>query len=240
MEHSLSLIIPCFNEWKNVEILTEKIANILEKSEFKEGFELLFVSDWPAEEFANLLKNIEKQYSFVKVILFPSNKGYWFSIMEGIKAAKWEYIGRTHADLQTDPKDVFKAFEIIKNKWYPKNIYVKWIRKNRPLFDQIFSFWMGIFESIYLKTRLYEINAQPNILHRDSFKKWINPPHDFSFDLYALYMTKQMWLKLSRFDVLFPARIHGQSNWNTWFKAKRKFIKRTIKFSAKLKKSLHS
>jgi hypothetical protein len=239
MEHSLSLVIPCFNEWKNIEILTQKIEELLEKSELIWKFELIFVSDWPAKEFADLLKEVEKKYFFVKVILFPSNRWYGFSVVEGLKAAKWEYIGRTHADLQTDPKDVFRAFEIIKEQWYPKNIYVKWVRKNRPFTDQIFSFGMGIFESVYLGTKLYEINAQPNIFHKSFFEKRTNPPQDFALDLYALYIARKLKLKLVRFNVLFPKRIHGQSNWNTWLKAKRKFIKRTIKFSRSLKKSLY-
>ena len=240
MKNSLSLIIPCFNEWKNIEILTQKIDKILENSELKDNFELLFVSDWPAKEFADLLNGIEKKYSFVKIILFSSNKGYGFSVVEWLKVAKGEYVGRTHADLQTDPNDVFKAFEIIKEHWYQKNIYLKWIRKNRPFSDHIFSFCMWLFESIYLGTKLYEINAQPNIFHRSFFEKWTNPPHDFALDLYALYMAKKLKLKLIRFNVLFPSRIHGQSKWNTWLKSKRKFIKRTIKFSTKLKKALNN
>lgn len=240
MKQSLSLVIPCFNEWKNIEILTEKIEKLLEKSELRWNFELIFVSDWPAKEFANILKEIEKKHSFISVILFPSNKWYGFSVVEGLKAAKWEYIGRTHADLQTDPEDVFKAFEIIKEQRYPKNIYAKWVRKNRPFADQIFSFWMGIFESIYLGKNLYEINAQPNIFHRNFFEKRKNPPDDFALDLYALYMARKLKVNLIRFNVLFPKRIHGQSNWNTWFKSKWKFIKRTIKFSKKLKQSFNN
>jgi hypothetical protein len=240
MENSLSLIIPCFNEWKNIEILTERIHTLLEKSELKNKFELLFVSDWPADEFAKLLKDVEEKYAFVKVILFPSNRWYGFSVVEWLKAAKWTYVGRTHADLQTDPKDVFKAFDIIKEQGYPQDIYVKWVRKNRPLFDKIFSLGMEIFESVYLRAKLHEINAQPNIFHRSFFEKRTNPPQDFSLDLYALYIARKAGLNLIRFDVLFPKRIHGQSNRNTWFKAKWKFIKRTLKFSKKLKKTLRN
>ena len=86
--------------------------------------------------------------------------------------------------------------------------------------------------------RLHDINAQPNIFHRSFFESWDNPPHDFSLDLYALYMAKKRKISVVRFDVLFPERIHGTSSWNTGFAAKKKFIKRTLDFSSKLKKRL--
>jgi hypothetical protein len=51
-------------------------------------------------------------------------------------------------------------------------------------------------------------------------------------------MARQKNLNIVRFDVVFPPRIHGESKWNTGFKSKVKFIKRTIDFSIKLKHSL--
>ena len=97
---------------------------------------------------------------------------------------------------------------------------------------------MSFFETIYMGEKLHDINAQPNIFHRDFFATWKNPPYNFALDLYVLYMAKKQKMNVIRFDVLFPERIHGTSSWNTGFAAKNKFIKRTLAFSAKLKKSL--
>ena len=41
-----------------------------------------------------------------------------------------------------------------------------------------------------------------------------------------------------RFDVMFPDRKYGNSKWNSGFISKWTFIKRTIDFSASLKKGL--
>ena len=40
--------------------------------------------------------------------------------------------------MQTDPKDVLKALDIIEAAGNPKNLFVKGWRKGRPVFDQ---FW---------------------------------------------------------------------------------------------------
>ena len=56
--------------------------------------------------------------------------------------------------------------EIIEKQEDPMNCYVKGDRKGRPIFDQIFTLGMSFFETIYLRTKLWDINAQPNIFHR--------------------------------------------------------------------------
>jgi hypothetical protein len=99
---------------------------------------------------------------------------------------------------------------------------------------------MSIFETFYLWTNLWDINAQPNIFHRSFYESWENPPYDFSLDLYVLYMARKSNLIIKRFDVIFPERIHGESKWNTGFKSKIKFIKRTLAFSKQLKKRLRT
>lgn len=78
----------------------------------------------------------------------------------------------------------------------------------------------------------------PMFFSKEFFDSWQDPPKDFALDLYALYLAQKAKLNIERFDVVFPERIHGESHWNNgsiW--AKWKFIKRTLDFSIKLKKS---
>lgn len=141
--------------------------------------------------------------------------------------------------MQTDPADPLKALEIIEKQSNPKECYIKGDRKGRPLFDQFFTMGMSLFETLYLGTKLWDINAQPNIFHRSFFDSVKNScPKDFSLDLYLLYMAKKKGLNVIRFDVIFPERLHGESSWNTGLASKWKFIKRTLDFSVKLKKEL--
>ena len=85
---------------------------------------------------------------------------------------------------------------------------------------------------------MWDINAQPTIFSRDLYEFWKNPPLDFSLDLFAFYMAKTNRYNIKRFSVDFPERIYGTSKWNIDFKTKLKFIKRTLKFSMKLKNIL--
>ncbi len=229
-----SIIVPCYNEEQNIPLIFEKFSQALSDNPCK--LELLLVNNGSTDGSANVFEQLLPKYPFARIVTVEKNQGYGYGILQGLYSAKGDYLGWTHADLQTDPKDVLKAINIVHERG-SGNLYVKGNRKGRPFFDQFFTTGMSIFESFYLGEKLYDINAQPNIFPASFFKNWQNPPYDFALDLYALYIALKQGLEVIRFDVAFPPRIHGTSNWNTGIAAKYKFIKRTFDFSYKLKKS---
>jgi len=228
---NFSIVLPCYNEEKNIPLILERFKAVIKNDDI----EVILVNNGSTDNSQEVLNNLLPKYQFAKTTLVSINNGYGNGILKGLEAASGQYIGWTHADLQTDPGDVIRAFEIIKERNFPENIFVKGTRKGRSLFDEFFTVGMSLFESVYLNERLYDINAQPNIFHRSFYENFYNPPLDFSLDLYALYMARRNKLDIIRFEVLFPKRIYGFSNWNTGLYSKWKFIKRTIDFSVKLK-----
>jgi len=234
-EIKLSIILPCYNESENIPVILEKFSAVMNRPDV----EILFVNNGSSDASKDIFSQTIPKYFFAKVIDIKVNQGYGFGITSGLREAKGEYIGYMHADMQTDPADPLKALEIIEKQPNPENCFVKGDRKGRSFVDQFFTIGMSLFETIYLNTRLWDINAQPNIFHRSFFESIKdNCPKDFSLDLYFLYMAKKKKLNIIRFDVMFPDRIFGSSNWNTGIVSKWKFIKRTVQFSTKLKRGL--
>ena len=140
--------------------------------------------------------------------------------------------------MQTDLYDTMRAYNIAVNKEKPKKYYIKGNRKGRSVFDNFFTVGMSFFETLVLRKAMWDINAQPNFFHKSFLKKIKNPPKDFSFDLYFYYTAKTLGYRILRFPVVFKERAHGVSHWNTGFKEKIKFIKRTVDFTFKLKRML--
>ena len=97
---------------------------------------------------------------------------------------------------------------------------------------------MSLFETLLLRTLMWDINAQPTIFHRSFFQTWLQPPKDFSLDLYAYFLAKNSNMEVKRFPVKFSKRLHGVSNWNMNLAGKYKFIKRTLSYSFMLKRTL--
>ena len=230
----LSIIVPCYNEAKNIPLILKRFDECINSPEI----EVILVNNGSTDDSEEVLISLIPRYFFARVVTLGVNKGYGFGITSGLNAARGEYIGYTHADMQTDPADVLKALDIIEKEDYPKNTYVKGYRKGRSFMDQSFTLGMSVFETIYMGKKLWDINAQPNIFHRDFFESLDDTPMDFSLDLYFLFQALRRKMRVIRFDVLFPPRVHGESSWNTGFASKWKFIKRTLSFSIKLKKQL--
>lgn len=231
----LSIVVPCYNEQENLPLILECFSNVISRKDI----EVVLVNNGSTDNTASVLEELLPQYPFARTVLVEENQGYGYGILTGLQSCDAEFIGWTHADMQTDPKDIIKALEIIEN--YQKEqgnnrIFVKGKRKGRPLSDVFFTFGMSVFESLYLRQRLNDINGQPNIFPEDFFRTWENAPYDFSLDLYAFYMARKMKLEVKRFHVLFSERIHGNSKWNTGLKSKWEPIKRTMAFSRELKR----
>ena len=230
----LSVVIPCYNEAKNIPFLLERLSTVVKRNDI----EIVLVDNGSTDETESVLSHLLPAHPFVKIVNVSINQGYGYGILSGLRESTGEYIGWTHADLQTDPQDAIKALDIIETMHYPENVYVKGSRKRRPLFDLFFTLGMSLFETAYLKTMLWDINAQPNIFHRSFFESWTSPPHDFALDLYALYRARRQHVDIVRFPVLFLPRQHGHSHWNTSLSAKWRFIKRTLQFSREMKRGL--
>lgn len=228
----LSLIIPCFNEALNIPLLLERCDRVAKLGDI----EIILVDNGSTDNSPQVLSALLPKHPGCRSIRVEVNQGYGFGILAGLRAAKGEILGWTHADMQTDPCDVLTGLEIFNQNG--KNILVKGKRYGRPTADVFFTIGMSIFETVLLGTPMWDINAQPTMFSREFFETWKNPPHDFSLDLFAYYAASRGRMPVYRFPVRFAVRAYGVSNWNVNWAAKWKFIKRTVEFSLKLKKEL--
>lgn len=228
----LSLVIPCYNEALNIPLLLERCGGVAKPGEV----EVILVDNGSTDNSPQVLADLLPNYPGCRSIRVEVNQGYGFGILSGLRAAKGAVLAWTHADMQTDPHDALKGLEFFNQ--HGMDIFVKGKRYGRPAADVFFTMGMSVFETMLLGTRMWDINAQPTMFSQKLFASWANPPHDFSLDLFAYYAARQAGLPVYRFPVLFAERAHGVSHWNVNWAAKRKFIKRTVDFSLKLKKEL--
>lgn len=230
----LSVIVPCYNESKNIPLILSRFKEVIKRDDI----ELILVNNGSSDDSQGIMESLLPDHPFARIEKVEVNRGYGYGILSGLRSAGGEFLAWTHADMQTDPKDVITALGIIEKSTHPEMTFVKGNRKGRPLRDRVFTAGMSIFETIYLGVRVNDINAQPNLFRRSFFESWQNPPHDFSLDLYAYYTACRQKFDVIRFPVQFVDRIHGQSHWNFSWRTKINFIKRTVSFSSKLKGEL--
>lgn len=103
--HDLSLIIPVYNEAKNLPILYDSIQQTLKAN--KNIWEVIFVDDGSMDDSFDVLKTlVEKDPEHVRVVAFRRNFGQTAAITAGIDHAQGEIIVLMDADLQNDPADI--------------------------------------------------------------------------------------------------------------------------------------
>lgn len=227
-----SLVIPCYNEGANLPLLLERCKHVAVSSDV----EVIIVDNGSNDGSTEVLLDLLPNYPGCRSIRVDKNQGYGFGILSGLKAARGEILGWTHADMQTDPQDTLLGLKFFEQ--HGNDIFVKGRRYGRPVIDVVFTVGMSVFETILLSRPMWDINAQPTMFSRIFFESWIDPPNDFSLDLYVYYQAQKAGINVYRFPVEFGERAHGVSHWNVNWAAKRKFIRRTVDFSLQLKKRI--
>ena len=231
---NLSIVIPCYNESKSLPALFDACLNACSD---RNDIQFIFVNNGSSDD-TNLILDFllsQKKYSFGKSVSVPINEGYGFGILKGLSVAEGKILSWTHADLQTDPKDVVLAYELFKIELESNLCIVKGERKGRNIFDNIFTAGMSLVSSFILKQSLRDINAQPKIFHRNFIVNLKHAPHDFSLDLYILFIANKFKISINTFPVFFAKREYGEAKGGGTLKGKLKLIRRTIKYIIELR-----
>ncbi len=234
---NLSIIIPCYNESRSLPRLFDAC---LKASIGRDGIQFVFVNNGSRDDTQFVLDQLlnQEKYSFWKSVLVTKNEGYGYGILKGLAQAEGQILAWTHADLQTDPNDVILAYERYSSELNANTCIVKGERKGRNIFDNIFTAGMSLISSILLKQKLWDINAQPKIFHRKFMDNLKNAPHDFSLDLYLLFVANRVNIPVKSFSVFFTNREFGEAKGGGTLKGKYKLIKRTLSFILELRKDI--
>lgn len=231
----LSVVVPCYNEEENIPLIISNFEEII--LAFEGEIEVILVNNGSTDNSKSVFdEKIRGLTQNIKVLNIRKNIGYGYGILSGLKIAKGDVLAWTHADLQTDPKDVVSAYLEFK-KHNDSNIVVKGKRRNRNPIDAFFTWGMQIYCSVILKVKLNDINAQPKMFSRTFYDKhFIQPPKDFSLDLFLLYKAR----KIKTVDVYFKKRLYGEAKGGGSFLGKISLIKRTLIYINTLKNQINS
>jgi glycosyltransferase involved in cell wall biosynthesis len=232
----LSVVVPCYNEEKNLPFIIKGFDSVVRSNA---SIEVLLVNNGSADNTEEVLKNeIEAlPHKQITIVNLPVNQGYGYGILQGLKQAKGNILAWTHADGQTDPADLLRAWEKYK-EYNDSTVLVKGQRKNRGWGAAFFTWGMQVMANCLLKTRLHDINAQPKLFSRTLYEKIAGQaPQDFSLDVYFLYQAQRLG-SIKTIPVQFNKRLYGEAKGGGSFKTRIKLMRRTLTYLRRLKKEL--
>ena len=218
---NFSLIIPCYNEEKNIPLLLNKYSKFLKSNKS----ELILVDNGSVDGTAKVLKNIKKKN--VKKYFIKKNVGYGYGLKKGTMSAKGKVIIFSHADLEVDPKDIIKAINIYKKQNIKNNqkLFIKGNRVNKlknhwTISDIFFSYGLTFFSILLFRKFLFDIHGQPVLFDRKLLEEINYFPKDFSVDLSFYLHAKKNSYKIIRFPVNFnkKKRYFGEGSSDSFLK----------------------
>lgn len=234
---TLSIIVPCYNESKNLDRLVSAFREAIGS---RQDIELVLVDNGSKDDTPEVMDQLlaRPENAFARSVVVDLNQGYGYGILFGLRQSHAEYLAWTHADLQTPPEDVIRALDLLVQMPDPQNSLVRGNRKGRPFFDQFFTSAMGWVASATLGGSYFDVNAQPKVFHHSLMQHLDEAPYDFTLDLYLLYVASERKMEMELVDVRFDRRTEGESKGGGTLLGKYRLCKRTFGQIWKLRNSL--
>lgn len=105
-----SLVIPCYNEGKNIQQLIPILVQFLDEI-LPNQYELIVVDDNSPDKTWKLALELTTQYTQLKVVRRDVEKGLATAIIRGWQVARGEILGVIDADLQHPPQTLIKLWQ---------------------------------------------------------------------------------------------------------------------------------
>jgi len=102
----ISIVIPLFNEEKNIPILAQQIEEALNSKAFL--WECIWVDDGSRDSSWDEIAKLQPLHKGVRL---SRNSGQATAIMAGVEQSQYEFIVTMDSDLQNDPSDIVKLLD---------------------------------------------------------------------------------------------------------------------------------
>jgi len=150
----LSIIIPIYNEQESLESLFKELTDIFAH---QSETEIIFINDGSTDKTLSMLENKIKDYSRWKIINLYRNYGKSVALQAGFDTARGEIIATMDADLQDNPKEIYRLIDEL-NKGY--DVVSGWKKNRKDPFEKkiaskVFNFFVRVFSGL----RIHDFNC---------------------------------------------------------------------------------
>jgi glycosyltransferase involved in cell wall biosynthesis len=123
----LSVFLPTFNEEGNIKEVILKTKNVLQK--IAGEWEIIVVNDGSLDATKEIVENLQKTDSRIRLINHDKNRGYGASFKTGLYNSKYSWIAFTDSDGQFDFAEITKFLE--KQKETNADLVIGYYRKRQ-------------------------------------------------------------------------------------------------------------
>jgi glycosyltransferase involved in cell wall biosynthesis len=163
---SLSVIFPAFNEEANIQAVVEDAHRTVPK--LAPIFEIIVVNDGSKDRTCEICDRLAEEFSEVRVVHHPRNRGYGAALKSGITLARYDLIFFTDADRQFDLKEVAALLE----QTDAYDIVAGYrARRQDPPHRLLFAWGWNVLVRLVLGIRIRDIDCAFKVFNRHVFDR---------------------------------------------------------------------
>jgi len=163
----VSIVVPFLNEEESLEELFSRIKEAADNSHL--SFEVCFVDDGSTDNSLEVVKNLRKTFSNIKILSFRKNYGKSAALSEGFKLAEGDNIITMDADLQDDPAEIPNLIQKLDEGF---DMVSGWKKKRHdPISKTLPSKFFNFTTSFLTGIKIHDFNCGLKAYRRDVIKE---------------------------------------------------------------------
>ena len=210
----ISVIIPCFNEYKTISKIIDKVL----KNNFIE-IELIVVDDFSTDNTRKILNNINKD-KIQHLILNEKNYGKGYSIRQGIKKSTGDIILVQDADLEYDPDDYQKLLDPILKDEADVVFGSRFIGSDNKrvlyFWHSIGNFILTLLSNIFTNLNLTDMECGYKVFKSEVIKNIQLNENRFGFEPEITAKIAKLDLIIYEVGIKYHGRKYSQGKKTTW------------------------
>ncbi len=209
----VSIVIPCYNEEKNVPILYDELKRVLDPAPF--DHEIIMIEDGSKDDTWGELQKLARKDPRVKILQHGRNMGMTQGYQNGFDHAKGDYVLTFSSDIEIDPKEILNVVEKLDEGFDVVNTHRVGRWKNGKIASVLRTIPSAIANEMIVK--ITGVRLKDNGSGLKGFRKFVvknlrmyGEMHRY-FAAYCSLFTN----KITEIDVEYKERIHGKSSYGS-------------------------
>ncbi len=210
MSHSISIVLPVFNEEGNIHPLFEEIKNVM--TTLGNTWEIIYVDDASTDFSTRKVRELMQDNSNIQLLEFVKNCGQSAAFYAGFTAAQNELIITMDADMQNDPADIPKMLELFAQG---NDMVIGWRHKRKDTSSKRIASKIGnAFRKALTKDNVHDTGCSLKIMRASMAKKL--PLQFKGMHRFLVSLMQMEGAKVAEIPVNHRDRFTGVSKYNTW------------------------
>jgi dolichol-phosphate mannosyltransferase len=211
----LSIVLPTYNERKNISILIPRIESFFKKKGFR--FEIIVVDDSSPDGTFELSRKLNRKYGNIVTVVRKKKEGIGAALREGYDRARGDIIVSSDSDLSFEVADMLRLVEkieegydlVVGSRHMNSSNYEK--KKPGTKLKWFISFFGNKMVSAMSGVRIHDFSANFRAIRRRVWRSIETKEKTNSILMEMIVKTRYKGYKIAEIPVVFKDRLYGES-----------------------------